>query len=152
MSNIEGRRITIARIRAGMTGVDLARKLFCNQAYVSMWESGRREPWWDQLYDILPELPKIREEGCAKYCPKALMCAKDGRCIMANAARAARNNADIVQVVRCKDRIYSKPLDSVCQTSYEKKFMKGCVWCTDRRGWRSDMDYCSDGERGDDHG
>lgn len=138
MINIEGRAITIARVRAGMTGVDLARKLFCHQAYVSMWESGRREPWWDQLYDLLPELPKIREEGCFKYCPKADVCKKDGKCLMRQSAISARRNKDIAEVVRCKD----------CESGHQKKlFLKDAVWCRKNERCMDLEGFCSDGTR-----
>lgn len=103
MSNIEGRCITIARVRAQMTSADLAEKLFFTSAYVRMWERGVREPHWDELYGVLPELPEIREKGCSAYCPKASICKKNGTCLMAAQAKTARRNKDVVRVVRCKD-------------------------------------------------
>lgn len=132
MSNIEGRCITIARVRAGMTSVEIARQLYCTVSLVSMWERGKRKPYWDQLYAILPELPKIREDGCAKYCPKASICKKDGNCLMATCAKVARRNKDIVEVVRCKD----------CNAYDKKEF-----YCEKLGITCMQNDYCSYGER-----
>ena len=132
MSGIEGRCITIARIREGVTSAEVARRLWCDVSTVSLWECGKREPWWEQLYAILPELPQIREDGCARYCPKASMCKKDGICLMATSARAARKSKDIVEVVRCKN----------C-TAYDKKEF----YCEKLGITCMQNDFCSYGER-----
>lgn len=137
MSNIDGRCITIARIRAGMTSVEVARQLYYTVPTVSLWERGKRKSHWDQLYALLPELPKIREDGCAKYCPKASMCKKDGNCLIAYAVKAARKSKDIVEVVRCKNcNAYNK------DEGYCERLGITCLG----------NDFCSYGERGCDDG
>lgn len=104
MDNLEGRCITIARVRARLTTRELAKRLFYSVALVANWERGVRHPHWNELYAILPELPEIRKKGCAAYCPKAEVCKKDGKCPMACAAKIMRRtDPDMVPVVRCKD-------------------------------------------------
>ncbi len=137
MSCIEGRCITIARVRAGMTSAEIARRLYCHTALVSMWERGKRNPWWDELYALLPELPKIREDGCVKYCPKSGICKKDGQCLIATSARTARRSKDIVEVVRCKDCMHHRPSHH------------GCIRCMVHESAWMENDFCSCGERGE---
>ena len=131
---LEGRCITIARVRAEMTSAELAEKLYFTSAYVRMWERGVREPHWDELYGVLPELPEIREKGCAAYCPKASICKKNGICIIAAQAKTARRNKDIVEVVRCKDCRRGAPAEvqgeKVVRCPYLERCMKLDGFCS----------------------
>ena len=141
--NKEGRCITIARVRAGMTSAELARRLYYSSVLIKYWEYGTRTPPWEQLYAILPELPKIREAGCDKYCPKADICLKTGKCTIATSAKSTLKNRNVVEVVRCENcrkgavaEVYGK---EVVRCPYMERLM--------------DLDgYCSFGEGGDDHG
>ena len=77
----EGRCITVARVRAGMTQDLLGEKIYYNGNTVSTWEQGKNKPNWELLYNALPELPEIREKGCAAYCEKPTYCQNgDGSC------------------------------------------------------------------------
>lgn len=139
MANIEGRCITIARVRAGMTSVEVANRLFYRDAVVRMWERGARKPHWDELYALLPELPEIREKGCAAYCPKAEVCKRDGKCPMAYAAKTkGRIDPDVVRVVRCK-----------CCVHFDENNACFCH-AADENGtpiFVREHDFCSYGER-----
>lgn len=105
--NLEGRCITIARVRAGMTSAEVARRLIYTVSLISLWERGARKPRWDELYAILPELPEIRKKGCAAYCPKAAWCKKDGHCLIARGAKSKGYlQPDFVNVVRCKECVH----------------------------------------------
>ena len=142
MIRTEGQCITIARVRAGMTAADLARRLFYSTTLIKFWEYGKRTPPWEQLYSILPELPKIREAGCAEYCPKADICLKTGKCTIATSAKSMLKNRNVVEVVRCKN----------C-----KHFERG--ECYHKRHahhlqsiQQNEDDFCSYGERSDRNG
>ena len=77
----EGRCITVARIRAGMSQAELGEKIFYNSSAVATWEQGKNKPNWEALYKALPDLPVIREKGCAAYCEKPTYCQNgDGSC------------------------------------------------------------------------
>ena len=56
--------------------------------------------------------------------------------------------ADFVDVVRCKDCIYSRPIDR--EDSYEAFFGGDCVWCTENDVGMHNHGFCSKGERRDD--
>ena len=133
----EGRCITIARVRARMTSAELAGKLFYSTGLIKFWEYGMRQPPWDQLYSVLPELRKIREVGCDKYCPKAEICKKTGKCTIATSSKSMMKRMNMVEVVRCKN----------C-TAYDKKEF----YCEKLGITCMQNDYCSYGESGDDHG
>lgn len=139
----EGRCITIARVRVRMTSAELADKLFYSTGLIKFWEYGMRKPPWEQLYSVLPELPKIREAGCAKYCPKAEICKKTGKCTIATSSKSMMKRMNMVEVVRCEDcrkgavaEVHGR---NVVRCPYMERLM--------------DLDgYCSFGERSDDHG
>lgn len=77
----EGRCITVARIRAGMSQAELAEKIFYNSSAVAVWEQGKNKPNWEVLHKALPELTEIRANGCAAYCEKPTYCQNgDGSC------------------------------------------------------------------------
>lgn len=136
MSNIEGRCITIARVRAGLTSAKVACLVHYTPCLVRDWERGVRTPHYEELYDILPELPEIREKGCVAYCPKANVCKKDGKCPMARAAKTEGYLAeDLVHVVRCKYCEHRKA--GICEL-FDIETLSS--------------DFCSFGKRGDRHG
>ena len=54
---------------------------------------------------------------------------------------------DVVEVVRCKDCKYSRPLNR--KDMFEDTFVEGCVWCMLRSGGVFEDDFCSDGGRRD---
>ena len=77
----EGRCITVARARAGMSQQMLADKICYSIQAVAEWEKGRGKAKWEELYKALPELPKIRANGCAIFCEKPTYCQNgDGSC------------------------------------------------------------------------
>ncbi len=136
MANLEGRCITIARVRAKMTSVEVAKRLNYCTTLISLWECGVRHPHWEELYAILPELPEIRKKGCAAYCPKAEWCKQDGNCLIARGAKSKGYLLpDYVNVVRCKDCIHFTPVEG------------GLSLCTLHNIARSYSDHCSDGNR-----
>lgn len=57
-------------------------------------------------------------------------------------------NGEIVPVVRCKDCIYSRPIDR--EDSYEAFYGEDCVWCTENDVGMHNHGFCSKGERKDD--
>lgn len=134
----DGRCITIARVRAGMTSVELARRLHYSPTFIRLWESGKREPKWDQLYAILPDLPEIRTAGCAAYCPKADTCKKDGNCAIAFSAKTMRRSRDLVEVVRCADCSRGAEAEVHGRRVVRCPYMERCM-AVDA--------YCSEGKR-----
>ncbi len=139
MSNIEGRCITIARIRAGMTQYELADRLHYTTMSVGRWETGQRIAPWNLLSSVLPELPEIREKGCMAYCPKADECKKDGKCLISRLGKCGTYEIEgKSMIVRCKAcKHYEDP---------EKGIFENCT----RNGWLIPMlpdDFCSYGER-----
>lgn len=52
---------------------------------------------------------------------------------------------DAVPVVRCKDCIYSRPIDR--EDSYEAFFGEDSVWCTHRDSGEYGLGFCYCGER-----
>lgn len=138
-NNLEGRSITIARVRAGMTSVEVARRLNYTVTTISLWETGVRKPHWDELCAILPELPEIREKGCAAYCPKAAWCKQDGNCLIARGAKSKGYlQPDYVNVVRCK-----------CCVHFDENNACFCH-AADENGtpiFVREHDFCSYGER-----
>lgn len=143
--NLDGRCITIARVRAGMVSVEVARRLNYTVTTISLWETGVRKPHWDELYAILPELPEIRKKGCAAYCPKAAWCKQDGHCLIARGAKSKGYlQPDFVNVVRCKDCVhycgFEHCKNGICDVDPLSK-----------RAVHPD-DFCSFGERSCNHG
>ena len=55
---------------------------------------------------------------------------------------------DYVDVVRCKDCIYSRPLNR--EDDYEAFFGEDSVWCTHRGSGEYGLGFCSLGERDED--
>lgn len=77
----EGRCITVARARAGMSQQMLADKIDYSIQTVANWEKGRGRAKWEELCKVLPELPEIRAKGCAAYCENPAYCQNgDGSC------------------------------------------------------------------------
>lgn len=79
--NYEGRCITIARKRMGLTRQELAEKVFLSQQTLMRWEKGmiRKIPW-EELERAMPELAEIRKNGCEKYCSAPKACLGGGKC------------------------------------------------------------------------
>lgn len=89
----EGRTITVARVRAGLTIRTLAQKLYISEGTLKTWETGRvKKLPWDEIESVLPEVSEIRRNGCDKYCPSPKACLGGGRCCYkSNRGRGSNN-------------------------------------------------------------
>lgn len=65
------RIITIAREARGWTQAELGEKIFTEKSCVSRYERGMVRAPWEILYDVMPELREMRENGCAYYCDQS---------------------------------------------------------------------------------
>lgn len=92
----EGRCITVARMRAGLSQKAAAALIYYSDHVVGEWERGKGRPKWDELYKILPELSEIRAKGCGAYCDKATECEDGKYCIYASktAVRQAKKHEE----------------------------------------------------------
>ena len=52
---------------------------------------------------------------------------------------------DLVEVVRCKNCIMSRPLNR--NDRLENRYADGCVWCMEHSAGMCEYDFCSYGER-----
>lgn len=75
----EQRIITIARRARGWRMIDLAERIYTVASAVSKYENGLIRAPWELLYDVMPELRVMRENGCAAYCDSPHLC-RLGRC------------------------------------------------------------------------
>lgn len=82
--NAEGRCITVARIRMGITQKKLADLMYTEDSTISSYERGavKKIPW-DELYRVMPELEEIRKNGCKAYCEDPTACLGGGKCYYA---------------------------------------------------------------------
>ena len=82
--NAEGRCITVARIRMGITQKELADLMYTEDSTISSYERGavQKIPW-DELYRVMPELEEIRKNGCKAYCEDPTACLGGGKCYYA---------------------------------------------------------------------
>lgn len=82
--NAEGRCITVARIRMGITQKELADLMYTEDSTISSYERGavKKIPW-DELYRVMPELEEIRKNGCKAYCEDPTACLGGGKCYYA---------------------------------------------------------------------
>ena len=76
----EGRCITIARIRAGMSQAELAERCYIGQGTISNWERGLGGADWESLEKALPELAEIHRIGCAGVCEYGPVCSQEEGC------------------------------------------------------------------------
>ncbi len=76
----EGRCITLARIRAGMSQSELAERCYIGQGTISNWERGLGGADWLALEKALPELAEIHHVGCAAVCEYGAVCSQDEGC------------------------------------------------------------------------
>lgn len=76
----EGRCITIARIRAGISQSELAKRCFIGQGAISNWERGLGGADWEALEKALPELAEIHRVGCAGVCEYGPVCSQEEGC------------------------------------------------------------------------
>lgn len=82
--NAEGRCITVARVRMGMSQKQLADMMYTEDSTISSYERGsvKKIPW-DELYRVMPELEEIRKNGCKAYCEDPTACLGGGKCCYA---------------------------------------------------------------------
>ena len=82
--NAEGRCITVARIRMGITQKELADLMYTEDSTISSYERGEvKKIPWDELYRVMPELEEIRKNGCKVYCENPTACLGGGKCYYA---------------------------------------------------------------------
>lgn len=82
--NAEGRCITVARIRMGITQKELADLMYTEDSTISSYERGEvKKIPWDELYRVMPELEEIRKNGCKAYCEDPTACLGGGKCYYA---------------------------------------------------------------------
>lgn len=82
--NAEGRCITVARIRMGITQKELADLMYTEDSTISSYERGQvKKIPWDELYRVMPELEEIRRNGCKAYCEDPTACLGGGKCYYA---------------------------------------------------------------------
>ena len=82
--NAEGRCITVARIRMGITQKELADLMYTEDSTISSYERGEvKKIPWDELYRVMPELEEIRKNGCRAYCEDPTACLGGGKCYYA---------------------------------------------------------------------
>ena len=82
--NAEGRCITVARIRMGITQKELADLMYTEDSTISSYERGQVQKIpWDELYRVMPELEEIRKNGCKAYCEDPTACLGGGKCYYA---------------------------------------------------------------------
>ena len=62
-----------------------------------------------------------------------------------NGCYGFKHKDEFVQVVRCKDCQYQRPLNR--KDAYENLFIDGCVWCLEDDDGVGADDFCSFGER-----
>ena len=79
--NAEGRCITVARVRMGMSQKQLADLMYTEDSTISSYERGQvKKIPWDELYRVMPELEEIRKNGCKAYCEDPTACLGGGKC------------------------------------------------------------------------
>lgn len=79
--NAEGRCITVARVRMGMSQKQLADLMYTEDSTISSYERGQvKKIPWDELYRVMPELEEIRKNGCKAYCEDPTACIGGGKC------------------------------------------------------------------------
>ena len=82
--NAEGRCITVARVRMGMSQKQLADLMYTENSTISSYERGEvKKIPWDELYRVMPELEEIRKNGCKAYCEDPTACLGGGKCYYA---------------------------------------------------------------------
>ena len=82
--NAEGRCITVARVRMGMSQKQLADLMYTENSTISSYERGQvKKIPWDELYRVMPELEEIRKNGCKAYCEDPTACLGGGKCYYA---------------------------------------------------------------------
>ena len=82
--NAEGRCITVARVRMGMSQKQLADLMYTEDSTISSYERGQvKKIPWDELYRVMPELEEIRKNGCKAYCEDPTACLGGGKCYYA---------------------------------------------------------------------
>lgn len=82
--NAEGRCITVARVRMGMSQKQLADLMYTEDSTISSYERGQvKKIPWDELYRVMPELEEIRRNGCKAYCEDPTACLGGGKCYYA---------------------------------------------------------------------